>query len=188
MAYFEKHSVITSSLANGPLVLRHELGHSIIEVGEEYDGGFAYFGPNAAEVADEPLPWAHWLTKPEANGTARPERSVMPFQVYPWTILNTTAPWVLNFTSSGTFSRHLIRFSLSGLPEASDLKVELDGVDLGWVPKEDIGVDRWHYDIYRDEPLSGGTHQVAFTLVNKDREGVAQLCSAEGLEFGNEDE
>ncbi|KAF9499078.1 hypothetical protein BDN71DRAFT_1442591 [Pleurotus eryngii] len=181
-------TVITSSLANGPLVLRHELGHSIIEVGEEYDGGFAYFGPNAADTADKPLPWVHWLTKPEANGTARPERSVMPFQVYPWTILNTTAPWVLNFTSSGTFSRHLIRFSLSGLPEASDLKVELDGVDLGWVPKEDIGVDRWHYDIYRDEPLSGGTHQVAFTLVNKDREGVAQLCSAEGLEFGNEDE
>lgn len=32
-------SVITASELNGPIVLRHELGHSIIEVGEEYDGG-----------------------------------------------------------------------------------------------------------------------------------------------------
>lgn len=32
-------SVITASELNGPIVLRHELGHSIIDVGEEYDGG-----------------------------------------------------------------------------------------------------------------------------------------------------
>lgn len=32
-------SIITASELNGPLVLRHELGHSLIAVGEEYDGG-----------------------------------------------------------------------------------------------------------------------------------------------------
>ncbi|KAJ8523234.1 hypothetical protein ONZ45_g289 [Pleurotus djamor] len=183
-------TVITSSLANGPLVLRHELGHSIIGVGEEYDGGFAYFGPNAAHNISEPLPWSQWLShpNPESNGTVRAERSAMPFQAYPWTILNTTSPWITHFTSSGTYSRHLIRFSLSGLPEASDITVELDGIDLGWVPQEDIGVDRWHYDIHRSTPLTEGTHQLKFTLVNKDREGTAQLCSAEVLEFGSEEE
>ena len=31
--------VITASELNGPLVLRHELGHSLIDVGEEYEGG-----------------------------------------------------------------------------------------------------------------------------------------------------
>lgn len=31
--------VITASALNGPLVLRHELGHSLIPVGEEYEGG-----------------------------------------------------------------------------------------------------------------------------------------------------
>lgn len=34
--------IITASELNGPLVLRHELGHSLIEVGEEYEGGMYY--------------------------------------------------------------------------------------------------------------------------------------------------
>jgi len=74
--------VITSSLANGPLVLRHELGHSIIDVGEEYDGGFAYYGPNSASDLDSPLPWSHWLSSPPEE-PPKIERSVMPFQTYP---------------------------------------------------------------------------------------------------------
>lgn len=196
--------MITSSILNGPLVLRHELGHSIIEVGEEYDGGFAYFGVNAAHNASEPIPWAHWLSISNADtahddldsastpksdfSEARVERSVMPMQIYPWTLLNTSQSWSINFTSSGTYSRHLVRFSLSGLPEASDLRVELDGVDLEWVPKKGLGLDRWHYDIHCDGGLSGGEHELRFTLVNKEREGVAQLCSAEILEFGDESE
>lgn len=112
----------------------------------------------------------------------------MPMQVYPWTLLNTTQSWSINFISSGTYSRHLVRFSLSGLPEAADLRVELDGVDLGWVPKDGLGLDRWHYDIHQNGGLSGGEHELRFVLVNQEREGVAQLCSAEILEFGNEDE
>ena len=81
--------MVTSSFLNGPLVLRHELGHSIIDVGEEYDGGFAYFGVNAAEDLSERLPWEHWLTNPSPildeprNQTRRIERSVMPMQAYP---------------------------------------------------------------------------------------------------------
>ena len=35
-------TVITASEINGPLVLRHELGHSLIEEGDEYDGSESY--------------------------------------------------------------------------------------------------------------------------------------------------
>ncbi|KAL1946047.1 hypothetical protein VTO73DRAFT_15174 [Trametes versicolor] len=191
-------TVITPSLANGALVLRHELGHSVIDVGEEYDGGFAYFGVNAAHnVTVTDIPWAHWLTNSshahshsasKETLTARVERSVMPLQAYPWTLLNTSEPWATAFNSSGTYAWHLVRFSLSGLPEKDDLRVELDGHDLGWVPRADIGVDRWHYDIKLNRTLEGGEHNVSFTLRNAKRKGEAQLCSVEVLEFGDEDE
>ncbi|KAI0075088.1 hypothetical protein K474DRAFT_1600448 [Panus rudis PR-1116 ss-1] len=179
-------TVITPSIANGALVLRHELGHSIIEVGEEYDGGFAYYGVNAAEDLSHPVSWTQWLTDDPTK--LRAERSIMPMQAYPWTMLNTTKSWSVKFKSSGTYARHLVRFSLSGLPDASDLLVELDGKDLEWEPKVGIGLDRWHYDVHRKEVLKGGEHEVRFTLKNGDREGVAQLCSTEVLEFGTEDE
>ncbi|KAJ7134230.1 IgA peptidase M64-domain-containing protein [Mycena epipterygia] len=180
-----RFTVITPSLANGALILRHELGHSIINVGEEYDGGYAYFGPNAHSDLSEPLPWAQWLTDP---AKVRIERSVMPMQDYAWTLLNTSIPWSVTFESSGTFARHLVRFSVSGLPEEADLKVDLDGVDLAWVPRANIGLDRWHYDVYRDGGLSGGKHTLTFTLLNGDREPAAQMCNAEILEFGDENE
>ncbi|KAI0671117.1 IgA peptidase M64-domain-containing protein [Trametes maxima] len=203
-------TVITPSLANGALVLRHELGHSIIEVGEEYDGGFAYFGVNAAHNdSTTGIPWAHWLTNSDTASThghfdrphtpfedidekgpyaTRVERSVMPMQAYPWTLLNTSAPWSTKFNSSGTYAWHLVRFSLSGLPDKEDLRVELDGKDLGWIPRPEIGADRWHYDVKLNRTLENGTHEVKFTLNNRDREGQAQLCSVEILEFGDESE
>lgn len=41
-------------MKNGALVLRHELGRSIIEIGEGYDGG--YFGVDAA-ASPETIGW-----------------------------------------------------------------------------------------------------------------------------------
>ncbi|KAE9396151.1 cytochrome P450 [Gymnopus androsaceus JB14] len=63
-----RFTVITSSILNGPQILRHELGHSIIPVGEEYDGGFAYFGVNAYHDLHEPVPWAHWIDQKDDEG------------------------------------------------------------------------------------------------------------------------
>ncbi|RPD56113.1 hypothetical protein L226DRAFT_509855 [Lentinus tigrinus ALCF2SS1-7] len=194
-------TVITPSLANGALVLRHELGHSIIDVGEEYDGAESidYFGVNTAQDTSlDAVPWAHWLTKAansphshlhnETAAAPRVERAAMPLQEYAWTLLNTSVSWSTKFNSSGTYTWHLVRFSLSGIPHAEDLRVALDGKDLGWVPRQDIGVDRWHYDIRIDSPLSPGEHEVTFTLRSKEAEGEAQLCSIEILEFGDDDE
>lgn len=180
--------------------MRHELGHSIIDVGEEYDGagGIDYFGVNTAQDASlDALPWAHWLTHPAESSqklfagiakAPRVERASMPLQEYAWTMLNTSTPWSTHFNSAGTYAWHLVRFSLSGIPHADDLHVELDGADLGWIPREDIGIDRWHYDIRVDTPLEAGEHKVTFELRNKEAEGQAQLCSVEILEFGDEDE
>ena len=65
------------------------------------------------------------------------------------------------------------------------MKETLDGKDLGWAPREEIGVDRWHYRVYVDEPLSAGEHELVFTLLEGGDPSVAQLCSAEILEFGS---
>lgn len=170
------------------MVLRHEIGHSIIDVGEEYDGGFAYFGVNAAHNLSV-VSWTHWLEHQEEDaGMLHAQRSVMPMQEYPWTLLNTTEPWSFSFLSPGNYTRHLIKFSLSGLPSRDDLTILFDGVDLQWVPRKDIGVDRWHYDAYKDTPLSAGMHEISFALKNRELEGGAQLCSVEVLEYGTEEE
>lgn len=112
----------------------------------------------------------------------------MPMQAYPWTILYTTKAWVVAFNSSGTYTRHLVRFSLSGLPRSEHLEIRLDGEHLKWTPKPGIGVDRWHYDIHRNISLKGGEHTLSFRLLPGALEGTAQLCSAEIIEFGSSDE
>lgn len=98
-------TVITSSEVNGPLVLRHELGHTLIEEGDEYDGsesrscfhcilsgtarmsiteswsGFAYYGANAAKVDNlKHIKWTKFLSDPK---NVRIEDSTMPLQDYP---------------------------------------------------------------------------------------------------------
>ena len=112
----------------------------------------------------------------------------MPMQAYPWTILNRTDPWIVTFKSSGTYARNVVRFSLSGVPEKEHLVIKLDDEELDWTPWPGIGVDRWHYDIHRNIRLSEGEHSLSFHLSPGAWEGIAQLCSAEVIEFGSSDE
>ncbi|KAH7100838.1 IgA peptidase M64-domain-containing protein [Auriculariales sp. MPI-PUGE-AT-0066] len=182
-------TVVTASQLNGPLVLRHELGHSIIEVGEEYDGGYAYEGVSSAPDISSPdtFKWNHWLSAPPV----RAERAFVSLMDYAWTMLNRTTAWATTFESSGTYNSHVVIFSLSGIPDASHLRVMLDGNDLGWAPREAIGQDRWHYRLRNDEPLAAGTHEVKFELLEPGVDGDvetgqgAQLCSVEIIEYGN---
>jgi hypothetical protein len=158
-------------------------------VGEEYDGGYAYYGVNVA-WDEVPFKWAHWLSQPLSPPKSMPriERSVSPLQSYPWVLLNSTSPYSAKFNSSGTYSKHLVRFSLSGAPRASDFVVDLDGDDLGWTPREAVEMDRWHYDIMINSALSGGEHELRFTLGATAREGLLQLCSFEIIEYGSDRE
>ncbi|KAI1212081.1 IgA peptidase M64-domain-containing protein [Annulohypoxylon truncatum] len=176
-------TVITSSPTNGPAILRHELGHSIIGVGEEYDGGEIYEGVNSAPNTSA-VPWEAWYT----NSSLEPkiQRSNMPIQAYPWTLLNTTQGWSQNFTSAGTYNTHLVQVSLSGMTASSDLLVEIDGNDVGWEINPEVGVDRYIYNMKVDEALAPGEHEIKVTLLNGEIEGSAQLCNLEVIEYGEE--
>ncbi|KAG9089421.1 hypothetical protein FS749_001349 [Ceratobasidium sp. UAMH 11750] len=187
-------TISTALVLNGPLVLRHELGHSIIWVGDEYDGS-VYFGANAARPArNESISWAHWLSKPirsSSNVPPRAERNAVSLLEYPWTLLNTTKSWSTTFTSDGTFSYALLRFSLSAVPDAEALHITLDGKAIPWEAKRNVGYDRWFYDVWvfeRQAGLHNGTHQLSFALQEGGKDGLAQLCSVEVIEYGNEDE
>ncbi|KAG9124091.1 hypothetical protein FRC07_012863 [Ceratobasidium sp. 392] len=171
---------------------RHELGHSIIWIGDEYDGSI-YFGPNAAGLTrNESISWAHWLSEPTpSNVPPRAERNAVPLLAYPWTILNTTKPWSTTFASDGTFSYALLRFSLSAVPDAQALQIKLDGKAISWMAKPGVGLDRWFYDVWIYEKQTGlhnGTHELLFALQKDGKEGLAQLCSVEVIEYGNENE
>ncbi|KAG8965554.1 hypothetical protein FRC00_000030 [Tulasnella sp. 408] len=202
-------SITTASQVNGALVLRHELGHSIIEVGEEYDGGYAYFGVNS-QATPEDVKWRHWLTSTNLGHSSsvlepkRIERSNMPLQLYPWKYLTDAgAPFRASFYASGTFSRYSILFSVSGAAQKSDLIILLDGRNVEFNPRKDIGRDRWHYEVHSsrfalpknlDSPaqtsghLEEGTHEIEFRLGPTAQSGQVQLCSVEILEFGDEEE
>jgi hypothetical protein len=82
----------------------------------------------------------------------------------------------------------MLRFSLSGIPNKSDLRVLLDNEDVSWTPRPDLQIDRWHYDIPRDQPLAAGLHNLTFSLGETALEGQAQLCSLEIIEYGNDQE
>ncbi|GAP91834.1 hypothetical protein SAMD00023353_6700150 [Rosellinia necatrix] len=174
-------TVVTASPINGPAVLRHELGHSIIDVGEEYEGGFAYFGVNSAKTP-ESATWKQWYTDPSSE--PKKQRTNMPIQAYPWTLLNTTRKWSQSFTSAGTYDTYLLQFSVSGMTASSDLLVEVDGKDVGWEINPVIGLDRFIYNMKINSSLSPGKHELSFTLLNKEIEGTAQLCNLEVLEYG----
>lgn len=55
--------ISTKSDRTGTVVLRHEMGHNFINVGEEYDNGQVYSGVNAASSLSS-LGWTAWLTGP----------------------------------------------------------------------------------------------------------------------------
>ncbi|KAI1384424.1 IgA peptidase M64-domain-containing protein [Hypoxylon trugodes] len=176
-------TVVTASPINGPAIVRHELGHSIIGVGEEYDGGQAYEGVNAAKTVNS-VPWTQWYTN--ASSEPKIQRSNMPIQAYPWTLLNTTKSWSQGFTSAGSYSSHLLQVSVSGMTASEDIRVDIDGDDAGWKINPEVGVDRYIYNIPLDGALAPGAHNVSVSLLNKDIEGTAQLCSLEVLEYGGE--
>ena len=175
-------SITTASKANGPAVLRHELGHTLIGVGEEYDGGTVYTGINSA--CAQPgcvVPWEPWLS--EAAEEPSVQSSVMVVNLYPWSMLNTSQSWSHVFASAGTYATHLVQFSLSGFRDSDDLRVEMDGRELAWEINPAVGDDRYIYRLKFDEALKAGEHEIRFTLLNSDIEGSAQLCNLEVLEY-----
>ena len=94
-------TISTRSETSGTIVLRHELGHNLIDVGEEYDGGSVYSGVNSAQSTNN-IKWAHWLSYPPP---AVVEDANIMVQAYPWYNL-ASGTYTINFSSRGTRSKN----------------------------------------------------------------------------------
>lgn len=74
-------SLIIRSKTSGVIVLRHEMGHNFIHVGEEYDGGDVYSGVNSASQISG-LSWSHWLSDPKRIKEEREKLKVQEYGSY----------------------------------------------------------------------------------------------------------
>jgi hypothetical protein len=162
------------------------LGHNLIPVGEEYDGGYVYRGVNAAHSL--PPPWTHWLTN--SSSTTKEERNRVIFQEYPWLDLSSGA-WRKIFYTDGYdagWQRVYIQASVSGCPERDNLWVGLDGEELNWYPTGND--DRRFLEWNADTGFAAGFHVIEFRQKTQPNKGrmPRQLCSLEIIEYGAEEE
>ena len=168
--------IATSSETSGTKVLRHEMGHNFISVGEEYDGGSVYRGvnsaPTAAAAEDK---WNDWLTD-ESGEPLREEQSAIRLSEYPWHDL-ADGPIEFEFEGGDHF-RWLLKFTVSGTPNDGDIVVSLDSEPLDWRGAGTL--DRTFYT-FGDENagLSPGTHTLGFAMGTPPGAGepIRQVCS-----------
>ena len=76
--------ISTESETSGTIVLRHEMGHNFVNVGEGYDGGSAYRGANF-DSSRTNIKWAHFLTD-QTSQTPVEEPRKLALQDYPWQV------------------------------------------------------------------------------------------------------
>ncbi|KLT43077.1 hypothetical protein CC85DRAFT_244810 [Cutaneotrichosporon oleaginosum] len=191
-------TIITASQRNGPLVLRHELGHSLIPVGEEYEGGFVYSGVNADAVENvHKLKWKRFLSDPEH---VRVEDAKVPLQAYPWHDLD-EGKYVVRFEGSNRkrdkrrYTSARLRLSLSSIPYASHVRLTLNGVVVDLSPQfaEDWDgvLDRRWVHLPLPDGLPAGKVRVEVALTNEGRrakagQGGKMLSSIEIAEYAED--
>ncbi|KAK3841038.1 MAG: IgA peptidase M64-domain-containing protein [Linnemannia gamsii] len=180
--------ISTSSNKSGTIVLRHELGHSLINVGEEYDGGQVYSGVNAERWSIQNIKWKHWLT----DAVPREEKNVLRAQDYAWYDLK-KGPYKVKFNSDGNFKRWSLKISHSGVDTDDSFEAYVDGKRLNWTSPG--GYDRDFSEWNGEEGFSAGPHELEFRQGSKyDDEPVdgsrpiRQLCSVTMHEFMGEDQ
>ncbi|KAJ3153221.1 hypothetical protein HDU89_000850 [Geranomyces variabilis] len=175
--------ISTRSNASGTVVMRHELGHNLVNVGEEYDGGQVYSGCNA-ERSLKHMKWDKWLTK----SPVQEQRSVVRVQDYSWYDL-TKGAYSIHFRSDGAYERWLLKISASGVETDSAMEVFLDGKALDW--KSSGILDRGFYEwADNDAGLSDGDHTLVLKLGTPPEKDapIRQLCSVSLVELGSEAE
>ena len=179
----------TQSKTTGTVVLRHEMGHNFVNVGEEYDDGSVYSGVNSDRTTTN-IKWNHWLTEPQT--TIPEQKAIQRLGVYPWADLAHGAQ-TFRFTSNGDYNRWFLRFTLSGCDLKNSISVELDGRQLSWEPAMPLGevtLDRQFYT-YSDmkNGFSAGEHVLTIRMLIPPLVGrpMRQLCSLSLNEYGSED-
>jgi len=177
--------ISTKSERTGTVVLRHEMGHNFVNVGEEYDNGSAYRGVNsAANLTIVQTKWGHWLTDHE---NVREERAMYRLLEYPWYDLS-LGNQTFTFTSDGNYSRWLLDVTVSAAGEENSLEFILDGEVLPWETRGND--DREFYNWFSDEGLTAGEHtfSVSSLTTPTNVDIPRMICSVRLYEFGNEDE
>ncbi|KAG0324576.1 hypothetical protein BG004_003450, partial [Podila humilis] len=181
---------------SGTVVLRHELGHSLIDVGEEYDGGQVYSGVNAERWSIQNIKWKHWIT-PDNNDndkttiSPREEKNILRAQDYAWYNL-AKGPYKVRFESNGEYKRWSLKISHSGVDTDDSLEVYLDGERLDWTSPG--GYDRDFSEWFGDKGFTAGSHELEFRQGakydnnNDEERPIRQLCSVTLHEFMGEDQ
>jgi len=178
--------ISTKSNRTGTVVLRHEMGHNFVYVGEEYDNGQAYRGVNSADSLAT-VGWGSWLT----NGPQLPtveERTMYRILEYPWVDLWAGGIQTFNFNSDGNYNRWVLSVTVSAAGEDDCLEFTLDGEVLPWTSH---GFDdREFYDWEGSQGFSAGNH--SFTVRTKtpptNQDIPRMICSVRLYEFGTEEE
>jgi hypothetical protein len=144
-----RYAITTRSRTTGSMVLRHELGHNFGSVGEEYDGGSAYFGANFSATSD--ARWKYW----------NPEN----FQVFESKILTgdyvwqdlKTKPYQASFTfPEGDFNLKG-QVSTVGWKTADDVHVKLNGEI---VPLDGLFTEDRSFFYFSNEDFKKGQHKI----------------------------
>ncbi|ORY31425.1 IgA peptidase M64-domain-containing protein [Naematelia encephala] len=191
-------TIITASERNGPLVLRHELGHSLIPVGEEYEGGYAYFGANSEKLESlNQLKWKGFLSSSEQ---IRVEDVKVPVQAYPWYDLS-QGPYNVTFESSSlknsshTYPTGLLRLSMSSIPYPSHISVSINQVALNvseaFPPSWAGTKDRRWLEIPLPNGIDKGVNTIDVRLTKEGMEaeegqGGKMITSLEVEEYGGQ--
>ncbi|KAG4065778.1 hypothetical protein HA402_012456 [Bradysia odoriphaga] len=176
--------ISTKSNRTGTVVLRHEMGHSFINVGDEYDNGPTYYGVNSAPSLNAVgTTWGHWMK----SENLRVERVTYRLLEYPWADLS-DGEQSFTFVSDGQYSRWYLLLSVSAAGEEDSLEFLLDGEALPWASRGSD--DREFYDWYGAEGFPAGNHSfsVRSKTASTNPDIPRMICSVQLHEFGDEDE
>lgn len=150
----------TSSPTSGHIVLRHELGHTMGGLGEEYDGG-QYFGANHAKTVN-PLPWAHFQT---AEGRVEAEPAKVRYIAWPWKNM-AKGPINISFDSEEGYTKGSIYMSVSGLEDPDSATLTLDDKEVPFQNPDRN--DRTFFSFSFDEGFGPGKHKLVLKENVKD--------------------
>lgn len=162
-----RYAITTRSEKSGIVVLRHELGHNFGVVGEEYDGGYAYFGANTS--GDIQVAWEPWLT--EKQGTEQSGQYLL--GGYLWANLS-AGKQILDFEfpapASGNSYTYAIELSTVGWDTSGDVRVKLDGQEVKVIGE--FTNDRGFLKIQSQATLAPGKHRLEFEELIPDGDNV----------------
>jgi hypothetical protein len=165
------------------VVLRHEMGHNFVDVGEEYDNGQVYSGVNAARSLAT-VGWKSWLS---GDSTPKEERAIYRLLEYPWADLS-KGEQTFSFNSDGNYNRWYLLVSVSAAGEEDSLEFVLDGEVLPWATR---GFDdREFYNWYGESGFTNGRHTITVRskTASTNPDIPRMICSITLHEFGTEEE